>query len=240
MKGVLPAVTALFVAVAAEADVIIRYKTTPLDPPRDATTGVLTFGPDRLATRSSGGPERTIYRGDKQLMWSVNDEDRTYAEIDKTAAERLVNTTPPPAPPPFEAVKRTSDLKTINGFACTRYDVLVGGVKQTEIYAAPWGAGGLMQSDLRVFAEAEGFVTDVLNTMLRVSSPDSEPLISRLWKVNGVPVLIRDFVNGRPVQETQIESITRMDAAASTYLVPLGYTKQHPAADLENALRAED
>ncbi len=137
-------------------------------------------------------------------------------------------------------MKRTNDLKTINGFACTRYDVFVGGVKQTEIYAAPWGAGGLMKSDLRVFAQAEGFLTDVLNTMLRVNSPHSEPLISRLWKVNGVPILIRDFVHDRPVQETQIDSITRMDAAASTYEVPLGYTKQNPMADLENALRADE
>jgi hypothetical protein len=137
-------------------------------------------------------------------------------------------------------VKKTNDLKTINGFACTRHDLFVDGVKQAEIYAAPWGAGGLMKSDLRIFAQAEGFMTDVLNTMLRANSPDSEPLISRLWKVNGVPILVRDFVHDRPVQETQIDSITRMDAAASAYEVPLGYTKRNPMADLENAIRAAE
>src|SRR5688572_30141987 len=89
MKGAGSAVTALLLAATAQADVIIKYKTTNLGDASRESTGVLIFGPDRLATRSSTEPARTVFRGDKQLLWSIHDGDRTYAELDKREAERL-------------------------------------------------------------------------------------------------------------------------------------------------------
>jgi hypothetical protein len=96
---VLPAlVLSLAAALPARSDFVMKMKVTH-SPGKDAkvTHGTISVAnPDRVAIEfedpQTSGPAHVIFRGDREVLWVVDDEKKEYMEIDREAAEELGGT----------------------------------------------------------------------------------------------------------------------------------------------------
>jgi hypothetical protein len=85
--------TLLLGGASAHADVTMRMKLTQdvgSESP-EITRGVSFIASDRMAQRSDSGGEdagkNVIFRADRDLMWFVDHEDKTYRQVDRAAIE---------------------------------------------------------------------------------------------------------------------------------------------------------
>lgn len=251
----------------AAADVVIKMTSTDLTEKKPSpVAGVMTLGADRLAMKwDEGGDEdmtHVCFRGDRQLVWILDDPEKKYMEItkaemakagqqvsaamDKMKAE--LEKLPPeqrkmmeemmaknPAlgggeaagPKPERKVKRTSESRTINGFPCTKYEVFVEGVKDSDVWTTPFDKSGLKMSD---FAALEQFIAffDELMGQLNLGKGSKGPAFAPdLQAINGLPIQTIDYdSDGKPTNETVFNSVTRGDVPAAEYELPKGYAKK--------------
>src|SRR6185369_9307049 len=87
--------SALLLARVASADVILKMReTTDLGSKKPkVSTGSWILGADRLAIRwddpSAAGHSEFIFRGDKELIWVVDDKTKSYEQIDKAFIDQM-------------------------------------------------------------------------------------------------------------------------------------------------------
>lgn len=129
-----------------------------------------------------------------------------------------------------KAVKRdvtaTGRSETVGGFKCALWEVTIDGVKDSEVCAAAPGSlpgGAEMMKTMREMGEMMKGLTEGLGEMARRTAADTW---ADLAKINGIPVLTRDFENGKASRETRLSVIRSESVPASTFEVPKGYKER--------------
>jgi len=251
-------VSGLLLASVATADVIVKMKeTTDLasSKPR-VSTGSMILGADRLVMRwddaKQEGHGSFIFRGDKELMWIVNDQAKTYEQIDKAFIDQ--------AAAQLDAARAETQAQLDKMPAEQRAQA----EEMMKKYAgAMQGAAGEMKLDYRKTTESQ--VIDG-HRCTKYDVYQGDDLVSHAWvapyadlgltlddgavfqkmgefgakltgpfanmekrdyipmhEVGGVPLLSQDIEDGKVTRETRVESVTRGSGPSSCYDVPAGY-----------------
>lgn len=135
----------------------------------------------------------------------------------------------PVGEPPTRELRRTGERAEHSGFATERYDVLVDGRKERELWVTPWsniaGAAEARPAFEAMAAFAQSMI-DALATGPLASLADSNGF-EMLNELDGFPVLTREFDdNGAVESETLLRSATERALDASEFEPPAGYTRQ--------------
>ena len=244
-------------AAAAQADVVMVMETKNMAADAGApATQEMTIAPDKLAgrIRSGGQEQQMIFRGDKKLLWMIDSAGKSYMELTQSGLtamgeqvnaamnERLAQL---PADQRVQAeamlkarlgegaaatvidAKNTGERKTVEGHACTKWDLFRDGQKSGEAWVAPRSEFKVTPADFQIFASLVQFFDAIRKSM---------PMAQALWrngdtfamfqKLDGVPVLTRRMDGDKVLGETTMKSLERKTAAVTTYALPEGLTQQ--------------
>jgi hypothetical protein len=123
-------------------------------------------------------------------------------------------------------VNATGRSETVGGFKCSVWEVVLDGVKDHEVCAAAPGSlpgGTEMLKTMREMGEMMKGLTEGLGQMAQNTASDTW---ADLAKINGIPILTREFEEGKATSETRLSVIRSESVAASTFEVPKGYKER--------------
>lgn len=244
----------LGLAAAASADVTIQLKKTDHlgSKKPDVSTGSMSLNANSFAERWDGKDEthsRMIFRGDKNLMWMIDDGKKSYQQIDEATIDRMAGQMadaraqmqarlaqmPPEKRAQAEAMmkrfetgrpnaskvdyRKIGATKLIGGHLCTEYDSYYDGDLQAHLWVAPYSALNVSPADAAVFKKMGEFFGKLTAGMAGTRKQDYIPL----RELNGLPLLTQDVDDGKITRETLIQSVSRSPIAAATFEVPAGY-----------------
>lgn len=251
------AVLGVMFASASSADVIIKMKET-----RDlgskspkVGTGAMIIGSDRLTMRwdrskdeKSGG---VIFRGDKDLMWVVDDQKKVYHQIDKAFADQMSAQIAAAHAemqaridkmPPEERAKAEAMMKQYGGamkdagseskmdYRKTAATRMINGHLCTK-YDAYSGKDLVGYDWVAPYSalnlnEGDGEVFQKMGEFVaKLSGPwaNVQKDYIPMHELRGVPLLAQTVEGGKVVAENTVESVTRGGAPSGSYEVPAGY-----------------
>jgi hypothetical protein len=163
-------------------------------------------------TSTSGGPASTIIsRGDRKLVWVLNDEARTYLEVRRIEDEKV-----PPDGETKPSVKRTGKTRKILGYVAEQIFLTAGEV-ETEI----WGTHelqGLQQS-----------LADGLAGRAPVSHGGRQ---SQLADLGLYPLIARTKLNGVLLESSEVTKIVRTAVSPNTFDLPPGYRRERAEREI--------
>jgi hypothetical protein len=141
----------------------------------------------------------------------------------------------PGAKPKERILKKTGRSETVAGIKCTVWEAFENGEKEEELCAAPAGAlpgGDEVLKTFREIASMLSAFTDKLGT-----HSAGEP-----WRdmetINGVPILTRDFDDGKASSEMRLTVARKEAVPGSSFEVPAGYAEKK--LDFPGAGRGDD
>lgn len=247
-------------ATAASADVTMKLKEThDLDKPKQrVSTSTLMFNATSMATRRDGADteqSRVIFRGDKDLMWLIHDDKKSYQQIDKAMADQIAAQMEAAQAqmkaqldqlPPDQRAKAEEMMKKYGGsmpgqgadlkleYRKTGETRMINGQRCTK-YDTYWG------KDLTSYAWVAPYsalkLTPADAAVFKKMGEFAARLTGSLGKsqqrdlipmheLGGIPLLTQQLDHGKVTSETQIESVTRSPLPAGTFDLPQGYKVQ--------------
>jgi len=129
-----------------------------------------------------------------------------------------------PAVPKIE-VKATTVRETQQGYPCLRYDVFQEGKRVREYWVTSMDNVGITSEDFSVFQEMSGFFEKMLNAFSQAMSLQEmlENPVAELAKMDGFPVLMREYDGDKVVQENRLVSVEKRSLPAEEFDAPAGY-----------------
>jgi uncharacterized protein DUF4412 len=121
-------------------------------------------------------------------------------------------------------LKNSGRTETVAGIKCTVWEAYEDGKKEEELCAAP--AGSIPGGDdvIKTFREISTMLTSFTDK-LGTRAPGDAP-----WRdmetINGVPILTRDFDDGKATSETRLTVVRKESVAGSSFEVPAGYAEK--------------
>jgi len=203
-------------------------------------------------TRQDGSDAVLIFRGDRNVMWSVNEKRRTYTEVDRARMQEMVAQSDATrkqmekefdkVPPEKRAemlrmlaqgapkkkrepptIKPTGRTDKVGGIPCHEVEVVRNDEKLREVCVADWKAAGITKGDLGALRDLNGFEDDTVGALGGRTQDDALELFEQL---DGLPVRVRTFRGGKPRTELRVVKVERKAIDAKSFEVPEGYTKR--------------
>jgi hypothetical protein len=168
-------------------------------------------------SQMSSAPGSTmIYRGDKKLVWMLNEEDKTYFEIRQDEEPRpLYSPSPTNATKPF--VRRTGKKKQVLGYVCEQ--VIVKEVNlETEIWAT------------KSLGDVYAAISKVLGGESALSNEGWENMIT---KMGYYPLIASTKIQGKVMESQEVTKIERKQLPAEVFELPAGFKKQSAGGMME-------
>lgn len=173
-----------------------------------------------------------------QMQQAMKDVEKHLEQLDpkqREMAEKMLKGKPggpgavPGAPQPVRSdYRRTGERATKQGYPCVRYDVFRGEEKVRELWVTDWDNVRGGQDVVDTFKEMASFYDELLDSFEQMTgsggffSADRSPIES-LTKIDGFPIVTRDFEGGELESETVLESVTERDLDPDAFEPPKGY-----------------
>jgi hypothetical protein len=135
-------------------------------------------------------------------------------------------------------VKRTDETKQIAGFPCTKYEIHRDDRIVREIWVTPWSNIDPGREAFGIFDELEEFFGGLLENLQ--SSPLAAQLqnpFEQVSKIDGFPVMTREFQDGRATRESVFESVQLQELPETAFEPPEGYKKTDAGEQLREKRR---
>jgi hypothetical protein len=114
--------------------------------------------------------------------------------------------------------------KSVNGFPCEMYRVMVDGKPQEEDCVSPWSAGLVKKED---FSGLQKFSEEMSRDFAGGSGAPSRGPFMSFDKAPGIPVSrVPIEADGKRGEEEQVKSVKRGPLAAALFAIPAGFTKK--------------
>ncbi|TQV72151.1 hypothetical protein FLL45_18190 [Aliikangiella marina] len=130
------------------------------------------------------------------------------------------------APKPTKNIVKTGKSASAAGYDCQIHEVYSGQKKLRELCVTPWGKiknGGEIKQSLE---EMNRFFSAFLDSMKGMMPADEESPFAEIEKLNGFPVIFKEFENGQLFETSTLQSISSKDLSADIFKAPKGFTKQ--------------
>jgi hypothetical protein len=246
-------------AAVASADVTIRIKETeaPGSKKPRVSTGTMAFNATSMATRwERGGDDddhgRVIFRGDKELLWIVQDGKRSYQTIDKAALDRMAAQVSDAKAQmeaslakmsPEQRAQTEAMMKKFGGgmpgaapakridYRKTAETRMVNGHLCTK-YDTYWGGELVSYAWVAPYSamklapgDAAVFkkMAEFVNKMTAGLGRYEKQDFMPMNELNGIPLLTQQVEKGKVTSETLVESVSRAPLAPGTFDLPAGY-----------------
>ncbi len=171
---------------------------------------------------------RFIFRGDRKLLWIINDDEKSYLEInlgDVQGAAAPRDTAGKDTARPAPRLKKTGAGESILGYQCEEY-VVEEGSRVTHI----WGT------------QALGNVYRGLSSSMGEMGGQDAGSTQKGWEdelaaMTLFPLRISTTQNGTMEESQEVTRIHAETVPASAFEPPAAYTKQSMQLDLEKILK---
>ena len=234
--------------------------------------GRMLIDGERVRMEMTGmGPEGTgtaviIFRGDRNVMWSVDAKRQSYTEVDRAkmqemraqsdAARAQMRAGRDKLPPAERArmqamlaaseaqatkldpptIKDTGRADKVSGFACREFEVSRHGVKESEICVADWKTAGVTKADLASVGKLGKFQAESLEGMQ--ARREGDDVLALFDALDGLPVRVRSFRGGQPRAEFHVLKIEHKALDAKLFEPPDGYKKRTFSISVPGAPKA--
>ncbi|MBI2956078.1 MAG: DUF4412 domain-containing protein [Acidobacteria bacterium] len=204
----------------------------------------LDAGRLRIETKTPEGDDIIfIFRADRETAWAIDPASGTYtewtpaqvAEMKKHLEESRRQMKEQLAQLPAEqrkaieemmqgalaepaTVRKVAQGEAVGRFVCTRYEMLTGGRRTSEVWAAPPEQLQMQVAEYDTF-RALGRLFDPLGAQTPVSQ------LSGAGAIDGFPVRSVYYDNGRPVLEERVVKAERQSLPATLFELPAGLRK---------------
>lgn len=259
MRNVVPLgflLLGLGLTTAASADVTIKMKETRNlgSKSPEVSTGSMMLNANCLASRwDAKDRNRMIFRGDKQLMWIIDDGKKSYQEVNKATIDQMADQMagarsqmqarlaqlPPEQRAQAEAMMKKYNSAPNSSASRTEYRKMgqtrvINGQLCTlydhysgkELEAHLWVAP---YSALRL-SPSDGAVfqkmgefTEKLTTSMGGSRKQD---YIPMHELGGIPLFTQTVSNGKVTSESQVESVSRAPIPPGSFDLPVGYKAQ--------------
>jgi hypothetical protein len=126
-----------------------------------------------------------------------------------------------------QEIKRTSRTDKINGYSCTYVEVREAGTLTDELCVAP---GSALQGSDELMSAANKMSALMQDMMASMDAPWLQQMAQKQLQnfeaLGGVPVLSRNYVDGKPQTETTLSKIGSETVAPALFEIPAGYTRK--------------
>lgn len=248
-SSVLAAALTLGLALSAQAGLTMLQSYHKLDGKSEPTTNTIHLDKDRVRIESGTSPDTYfIYRGDKQVFWTVNLKEKSYMEMTekdfeemaakmddamkkmqaqmanmppaqkKMMEDMMAKMMPGGAKAPKTTFKKVGSGGKVNGWNTDKYEGIREGVKTSEIWAAEPKSLDFSEGDMQVLKDMAKFFEKFAKNMEGLVGDKSRN------GLEGVPVKTVTFKDGQPEFETQMKEVKKESQAASLFEVPAGLT----------------
>ena len=133
-------------------------------------------------------------------------------------------------------VKRTEERKEIAGYPCRLYEIHVDDQKVREIWVTTWTNVDQGREAFGIFSELEEFFEGLMDAMK--NSPFAGALqnpFDQVSKIDGFPVLTREFKGGTAIRESLFKSVTTVELAPDAFEPPKNYAKRDPSEGMKKS-----
>ena len=127
---------------------------------------------------------------------------------------------------PKRVLKNTGRTESAAGVSCTVWEASVGGKKEEEICAAKPGAIPGGNEVVATFKEIGVMLKGFTHGVGQFSRDAASQPWNDMETTNGVPVIQRDFENGKLTSETRLTTARKESVPGAQFEVPAGYTER--------------
>lgn len=216
---------------------------------------------DLLRTDREGEEAYTIFRGDRQVLWHVEPEKKSYMEMTREdlaalgekmseamkKMEQQLAKMPPQQRKMMEkmmadrmpqkkksaklVIAKTGRKKKISGYNCVEYKVKQDDRKKAELWVTDLAETPLSRKDFGVFEDMAAFVNEMLKNMPMDVSPAQG---FGYEQIDGLPIRSLHYADGKLVSETLCTGIRKKDIPGSSFTVPAAYRKRSMTDSFNN------
>lgn len=236
----------LSLALAAHAGLTLTQSMQDLGGQKPATTTTIRLDKDRVRMDMGQNPDTyMIYRGDKQVFWTVDLKRKTYMEMTekdfedmsakmsdamKKMREQMKNLPPerqkmmeemmakmmPGAKGSKTAYAKIGDGGKIGRWATEKYEGTRDGAKVSEIWTAAPKSIGIGEEDVKVLKDLAKFFEKFAKDFSGMIGDHENGL-------QGIPVKTVSFKDGAARWQSELKDVKKEDQAASLFEVPAGF-----------------
>jgi len=221
---------------------------------KEKTTHTLLIEKDRMRTdiRDSETDMSIIFRGDKNLFWSIDHKEKSYMEITKEDVkkmkgkmeegmkmmEEMMEDLPPEQrkrmeevmkgkTPPKErkiAYKKVASGQKVNQWLCDKYEGYAGKEKVREVWATDYPKIGIKPEEVKVLEEMGKFFSEMIkDAAAHFYRFGTEKKEGGFW---GVPVRIIGYEKGKKEFTMEIKEVKKESFKPQIFELPKGYKKE--------------
>lgn len=176
--------------------------------------------------RMAGQMDEAMKQMEKRL---ADMPEKQRAVVERMMRERMPDPNRAAMPMGKPLVKRTEVRKEVAGYPCRLYEIHVDDQKTRELWVTTWSNVDQGREAFGVFSELEDFFEGLLDAMQK--SPFAGMLqnpFEHASKIDGFPVLTREFENGTATRESLFKSVKTTQLPANSFEPPKGYKKKDP------------
>jgi hypothetical protein len=239
---------ALALATAVHAGVVMTSELGPVGQQAHRATSLVDR--DRVRVETASG-DVILFRGDRDVVWILRPKDRTYVELNRDSMktlqdqaeaarermkaeleklppeqraelEKMMRETPTRVSEPV-TVKPTGRSDQVGGLACHEVEVYRGAAKEYEACVADWATAGVTTDDLAGLKQAGSWREKVGRAASAADPNAGEGAMELLDRLDGLPVRVRRFHDGKAVSEMRVTSVEKKPLDATLFEVPEGY-----------------
>jgi hypothetical protein len=193
----------------------------------------------------------TIFFGDKQVFWMINNTKKTYTEMTKEDLDKMQKTAEDAMTKMQEALKnmppalqekmkgmmqpqatKQSDIvykkvasdEKVNQWVCDKYEGFSDGQKVAEVWTTGWKKLGLAEEDLTGFTKIGEFFKSMVKNMSWMYNVGTDEKAENMYF--GFPIKTVNFEKDKPASKYEITEIKQQELVPTTFEVPKGYKQE--------------
>jgi hypothetical protein len=132
---------------------------------------------------------------------------------------------------PKKVMKKTGKKHTIAGYNCEVVEALSNGKKLREYCVTEWSKIKNSAEVSSAMMDMNGFVEDIMEMMKSLSTNGQTSPFADIKKLNGFPVMVKEFKNGQLDETTELLSISDQTVSKDFFAVPAGFSKRSMMGD---------
>ena len=241
-------------AATAHAGAYLENVEKELEGTKAPATSKMWFDSGRMRMERAENNDTTVVILKNQTMYTISEKTKSYGVIDKATVEQLGATmaaarkqmearmaSMPPeqrkkmeemmaklgqgsGPKPQRTLQKTGRTESAAGLKCTVWEVLEDGKKEEEICAAPTGSLPNGEEMIKTFRDLAAMFKSFTESL------GGGGMDNALWQdldtINGVPIITREFSEGKARSEMRLTVARKESVPASSFEVPAGYTEK--------------
>jgi len=206
--------------------------------------GSAFFDGRRMRLDTNDGRRAIVYRGDRNLIWVIDHKRQNYIEVEKPtpadvakqakarldalpAEQRAAADVAAAAASSGVELRETGRMGRVNGIPCREVEVHAAGVRTADVCRASYADAGVTGESFAAVREVQELLGGSLAALVP-SDTRAEGLgaLESFAELDGVPMRVRTFDEGRPRTETVVKRIQTTAFPAGTFDLPDGYRPQ--------------